>query len=100
MPAKHRLLIAGEAADALRTLHPQTKRRVRAALEALSTEPTLGKELSDELEGFRSARVGRYRIVYQVSRGAIRVIDVGRHETIYEELARRLHHTASGDEES
>lgn len=87
--ARTRVLIEEAAADAIR-IHPGTKRKIRAGLDALRQEPELGKELRDELAGLRSVRLGRMRIIYRVSRNTVQVIDVGRRETIYEEVARSL----------
>lgn len=88
--ARRRLAYEAEAVGAINDLHPEPRRKIRTALEALRDEPDLGKELRDELAGLRSLRVGRLRIVYRETRGAIQVIDVGPRETIYEDLARRL----------
>lgn len=40
--------------------------RIARALETLAVAPLEGKPLQGELAGSRSARVGDYRIVYQV----------------------------------
>lgn len=72
-------------------LHPDLKRKVRAALEVIQEDPSAGKELQDDLVGLRSFRVGHFRIVYRVA--AQRVIElaaVGARRTIYEETSRRL----------
>ncbi len=88
--ARLRIRIEKNAAETIRGLHPAAKRKIRAALDALQQEPGMGKELRDEFAGLRSFRLGRMRIVYRMTRDALQVIDVGRRETIYEELARRL----------
>ena len=87
---RRRLSYEAEAASAIRELHPEPRRRVKAALEATRDEPHLGKDLRDELAGLRSLRVGRLRIIYREARGTIQVIDVGPRDTIYEDAARRL----------
>lgn len=61
-------------------------------LDAMLETPAIGKPLNDRLIEFRSARVGRFRIVYRVSADAVRVLTVGPRRTVYEEaerLARR-----------
>ncbi len=88
--ARLRVRIESNAAETIRRLHPGTKAKIRSALDALQREPGSGKELRDELAGLRSYRVGRMRIVYRMARDALQVIDVGRRDTIYEELARRI----------
>ena len=70
-------------------LHPQIKRRMRAGLDLLGRDAHAGKALRAELEGLRSLRVGRFRIVYQLaSRRIIDIIAIGPRKTIYEETLR------------
>ncbi len=76
-------------AELISGLHPQLKRKLRAALEKLAAEPQLGKALKAELEGLWSLRVGRYRVIYRI--GASRQVDLvafGPRERIYEETYR------------
>ena len=77
--------------ELVRSLHPEFKRKVRAGLDLIRTDPAVGKELRDELAGLRSLRVGRFRIVYRIA--ARRVIDlvvIGPRRTIYQETLRLL----------
>jgi mRNA-degrading endonuclease RelE of RelBE toxin-antitoxin system len=75
----------------LGSLHPELKRKVRAALDLIRTDPKVGKELRDELEGFRSLRVGRFRMIYRLApRRLVELIAIGPRRTIYEETLRRL----------
>jgi mRNA interferase RelE/StbE len=74
----------------IRSLHPDLKRRVRAALELLCANPEAGKALKGELEGWRSLRVGRLRIVYREARKQIEVAAIGPRASIYFETTRRL----------
>lgn len=91
--ARRRLVISPDAAAVIRTLHPDLKRSVRAALEAISEDPTLGLPLRGELLGFWRYRVRRFRIVYSAVRsdGAVRVLGVGPRRSIYEDLVRSRH---------
>jgi mRNA interferase RelE/StbE len=93
MDHKHRkqvrLRVPDEAADFIRSLHPDIKRRVRAALEAILSDPDIGKSLREELKGLRSYKVGRFRIVYRnPSRGVIDIVAIGPRKNIYEETYR------------
>jgi len=74
----------------IRSLHPDLKRRVRAAVDRLCANPEAGKALQGELEGWRSLRVGRFRIVYRESRQQIEVAAIGPRTSIYFETTRRL----------
>jgi mRNA interferase RelE/StbE len=87
----HRLRLPGDVAELVRGLHPELKRKIRAGLDVIRTEPVSGKALRDELTGLRSLRVGRMRIIYRIAPGrVIEVVTVGPRRTIYEETVRRL----------
>lgn len=83
-----RLRLPPEVVALLRGLHPDLKRRLRAALDRIVADPSVGKALKAELAGLRSLRVGRVRIVYRESHDAIDVVAVGPRERIYEETLR------------
>lgn len=86
-----RIRVSSAVADDLRRLHPGLKRKVRAALDFIREDPSCGKALGEDLAGFRSFRVGRFRIVYRAGeRRVIDLIAVGPRRTIYEETARLL----------
>ena len=73
----------------IRGCHPQLKRKIRAGLRHILTEPESGKALKDELEGLRSYRISRFRIIYRVSsKQTIDIVAVGPRKTLYEETYR------------
>lgn len=75
----------------IRSLHPDIKRKVRSALEILSENPYAGKALKNELEGLRSFRIKKFRIIYQVKKGKeIKIVALGPRAIIYEETYRLL----------
>jgi mRNA interferase RelE/StbE len=83
------LRVPSDLADLIRSLHPKLKRKLRAALEQIAAEPRLGKPLKEELEGLRSLRLGRFRIIYRLGAGRdIDVVAFGPRERIYEETYR------------
>ncbi len=91
MKAPFRCRIPDEAAQRVRGLHPQLKRKIRAGIELLAREPFAGKALRAEYDGLRSLRVGRYRIVYRIaSRRIIEIVDIGPRATIYAETLRLI----------
>jgi mRNA-degrading endonuclease RelE of RelBE toxin-antitoxin system len=55
------------AAKAIRKLDPQTKARVRAAIDVLREDPHGGKPLQLTLKGLDSWRTGDWRIVYRTA---------------------------------
>lgn len=85
-----RLRVPHEVATLVRGLHPVLKRKVRAALEVLLREPYAGKALQNELQGLRSYRVGRFRIIYRL-RKDVELVAFGPRDSIYLETYRQLH---------
>ena len=85
-----RLRVPGEIATLIRGLHPDLKRKVRSALDAVVADPSVGKALRDELAGLRSCRVGRFRIIYRVAGSLIEIVAIGPRATIYEETWKRV----------
>jgi len=88
--ARRTLHVPDAVAALLRHLHPELKRKVRAALETVVSEPGAGKSLKDELTGLRSFRVGKFRLIYRVRGTRIEVIAFGARERIYEETYRLI----------
>ncbi len=87
----YRLRAPGRIAEFVRGPHPEVKRKVRAGLDVIRTDPSVGKELRDELAGLRSLRVGRFRIIYRIApRRLIDLVAIGPRRTIYQETLRLL----------
>ena len=87
----YRLRVADHAGLVLRTLHPNIKRKIKAALHAITADPFTGKALGDELSGLRSYRVSRFRIVYRLAQDKlIEIVAIGPRERIYEETFRLI----------
>ena len=85
----YKLRIPDEIAALIRSLHPLLKRKIRASLQTIVSDPHAGKALKDELIGLRSFRVGRLRIIYRISdKKEIEIIAVGPRDRIYEETLR------------
>ena len=74
----------------IRKMHPQLKRKIRAALGEIIHAPNCGKPLKLELAGLRSYRVGRFRIIYRLGLDKIELVAVGPRKTIYEETYRLI----------
>ena len=86
----YKLRIPDELASFIRKLHPDIKKHVRYALETILEDPCCGKSLKDELEGLRSFKIKRYRVIYRIADNAreLEVIAVGPRRNIYEETFR------------
>ena len=75
----------------IRTLHPELKRKIKVAFKNITEGPYSGKMLKDELEGLRSLRVSRFRIIYKLKASKeIQIVAIGPRTTIYEETYRLI----------
>jgi prevent-host-death family protein len=90
MPVRS-LKVPAEVRTVIRQLHPELKRKFRAAIADILEDPTHGKALKEELEGYQSLQVGRSRIIYRVGRGTVEIVAIGPRQNVYEEAARRIH---------
>lgn len=83
------LRIPAPVADLIRGLHPQIKWKVRATFARILENPNAGKALKEELQGLRSLRIGRLRVVYRIGKGGVvEIVAVGPRHRIYEETLR------------
>ena len=84
--------IPPHVAGVIRSLHPDLKRSIKAAVRAIANNPECGEPLQRELDGLRKYRVRRFRIVYAIDRRprVIRFMAVGHRRDVYEELTARL----------
>ena len=93
---RKKLRVPDEIVALIRGCHPQLKRKIRAGLLNILTEPESGKSLKDELEGLKSYRIRRFRIIYRISsKQIIDVVAVGPRKTIYEETYRIIRKEAN-----
>lgn len=88
---RYRLRVPDEIVELLRSLHPEIKRKIKAALGLIASDPAVGKSLRDELRGLKSFKIGRFRIIYKIaSKRIIEIVAIGPRRTIYEETYRLL----------
>jgi mRNA-degrading endonuclease RelE of RelBE toxin-antitoxin system len=80
------IAISPEDAAYIAALHPERKKRVRAALRHIAEHPEAGKLLGLELKGLRSLAVKPLRIVYEERSRRITLIGIGPREDIYKIL--------------
>jgi len=100
MAAKERtpkkLRVPDEIVAIIRGCHPRLKRKIRAGLQHIVTDPESGKSLKDDLESLKSYRISRFRIIYRISsKQTIDVVAVGPRKTIYEETYRIIRKEAN-----
>ena len=97
MPVHYKFRIPEYLVQFVRGLHPQIKRKLRVSLKAIASDPYSGKPLKDELDGLRSFRVSKFRIIYAIaSKKEIQIIAVGPRKHIYEETYRIIRKETQG----
>jgi mRNA interferase RelE/StbE len=85
----YKLRVPDEIVSLIRGMHPNLKKRVRAAFNEILNDPYCGKALKEELADLRSFRIKRFRIIYKVSsKKEIRIVALGPRRYIYEETFR------------
>ena len=74
------------ASLAFNSLHPETRKQLKNALNILKENPYSGKQLREELNFFRSLKIKRYRVIYQINDNFeyIVIIAIGHRRDIYE----------------
>jgi mRNA-degrading endonuclease RelE of RelBE toxin-antitoxin system len=83
-----RLRFTPEASRLVSSLHPEIKRQIKKTLNDLRKNPYAGKDLQEELSGFKTQRLKQYRIIYGVNENqtSIQVYYVGRRRDVYEQF--------------
>ena len=81
-----------EVSAIVRNLAPGVKTAIRRGIDELVKNPFLGKELQGELEGFRSHRVRRYRLIYQLNEAGswVDIYYVGPRRDVYQAFSELL----------
>jgi mRNA interferase RelE/StbE len=86
---KYKLRVPDDIVSVIRGMHPVLKKRLRAVFNEILNAPFCGKALKEELAGFRSFRVKRFRIIYKIiSKKEISIVALGPRKYIYEETYR------------
>ena len=77
--------------ELIRTMHPFLKKKVKASLKIILSEPYSGHGLRDELSGLRSFRISSFRIIYRIKEPEqIELVAIGPRERIYQETFRMI----------
>jgi len=85
----YKLVAPKDLQELIRTMHPSLKKKIKASLKIILSEPYSGKALMDELSGLRSFRIRSFRIIYRIKEPRqIELVAIGPRERIYEETFR------------
>ncbi|MCX5799592.1 MAG: type II toxin-antitoxin system RelE/ParE family toxin [Proteobacteria bacterium] len=83
-------MIPDDVSELIRKMHPHLKKRIKASLKIILSDPSSGKVLKDELTGLQSYRVASFRIIYRLSGTIIELIAIGPRRQIYGETYKIL----------
>ena len=87
----YQLVVPTDVKELIRTMHPSLKKKVKASLNIILSEPYSGKGLKDELSGLRSFRIRSFRIIYRIKEPEqIELAAIGPRERIYGETFRMI----------
>lgn len=91
-PQRYLLKVTDEIADLVRGLHPTVKSVIRSGLKTILADPYIGKSLKDDLQGLRSYRIKKYRIIYRILKPEkqLEIVAIGPRKNIYEETFRLI----------
>lgn len=84
----YRIALLSDAEKSFRRIFETNKklfRRIDNAMQALRSDPFMGRPLKDNLKGKFSLRVGVYRIIYMIEKHGvvIYVLDIGHRGDVY-----------------
>jgi mRNA interferase RelE/StbE len=89
---KWKMRFTPESAVLLSKLHPENKRKIKQALNELRQNPHIGRDLQEELFGFKSLRLKKYRVIYTINEedNYIEIYHIGPRSDVYEQFKRLL----------
>ena len=81
-----------EAARLLSKIHPENKKLLKQAFIELQQNPYTGKDLQEELKGFRSLKIKKFRVIYRIDEenSYIEIYYIGPRSDVYEQFRRLL----------
>jgi len=89
---KYRIRFTPEASRLISKFHPDNKKQLKQALQDLQINPYTGSDLQEELYGFKSFKLKRYRILYNINEedSFIQIFHIGHRSDVYEQFRRLL----------
>lgn len=73
-------------------LSSEWKTKVKRAIEnRLTTLPEIyGKPLRQSLKGYRKLRVGDYRVIFKIEKGAVKILIIEHRSVVYKIVRQRI----------
>ena len=89
---KWKLRFTPEAVRLLSKIHPENRKYIKKALKELRQNPYTGKDLQEELFGFNSLRIKKYRIIYDIREDEylLRIYYIGQRSDVYQQFRQML----------
>ena len=89
---KYKMRFTPEGSRLISKFHPENKKQLKRALQDLQKDPYTGGDLQEELYGFKSLKIKRYRILYNINEedSLIQIYHVGHRRDVYEQFRRLL----------
>ncbi len=89
---KFGMKFTAESSRILSKFHPENKKLIKQALDELRKNPYAGSDLQEELYGFKSFKLKRFRVLYNINEeeNIIQVFHVGHRKDVYEQFNRLL----------
>lgn len=83
-----RVRFTPEVARVLSKFHPDNKKLIKAGLNELRKNPYMGNDLQEELSDFKSYKLNRYRVLYNISEeeNVIQIYYVGHRRDVYDQF--------------
>jgi len=81
-----------ESSRIIAKLHPENKKLIKQALVDLRETPYAGSDLQEELYGFKSFKLKRYRVLYNIDEeeNTIQIFHIAHRKDVYEQFNRLL----------
>ncbi len=89
---KRCLIVPDALRELIRHLSPHLKISIIRALDEILVDPSTGKPLYEELEGLRTYKIGKFRIIYRVKDMEIALVAMGPRKTIYQKMLLEIKH--------
>jgi mRNA interferase RelE/StbE len=87
MPSRTEIKIGPQVSAYAAKLHPEHRRAIKAAIRELAQGRGDHKALKNNLQGFHRLRVGRYRIIYELTEnGSLECVFIEDRSVVYEEF--------------
>jgi mRNA interferase RelE/StbE len=81
-----------EASRILSRFHPEIKKLIKQALNELRRDPYSGTDLQEELWGFKSFKLKKYRVLYNINEeeNIIQIFHIDHRKDVFEQFNRLL----------